>query len=363
MPKQIYQIRLTPVSTFFFGNERHFSSGEDGVNYLVRSNFLPQQTTLLGLLRFLALEKNGLLSPQPESPNAQDAAHLVGSESFDASKTEQDFGGIHRLSPVFLARRGEVLFPRSAEFLEKQPVGLQMLKGRAFFNQNQQTTEIPRFDSTTEFYKKGFDAAWIAQKTGESFSEKDIFQKDERDGIIKIRDDDDQDAYFKQTMLKMKAGFHFLFFAELDNNCRPDAGLVTLGGEKSTFRLNIEPAPAVNPLADWSAFVGGAYVHPQPTAGRFVLVSPTLLPDGFEKNLSFASGGTMDFRNLRSQLGTTQNFTDVSATGSNVRREQKKYNLLAPGTVLLAKDAQALSTDLIAAKNFQKIGYNYFVEA
>jgi len=367
MPKQIYQIRLTPVSTFFFGNERHFSSGEDGVNYLVRSNYLPQQTSLLGLLRFLALEKNGLLSPLPAGKTVKDATDLVGLESFRAEGMpgglEQDFGGIHRLSPVFLARRGEVLFPRSAEFWGNNRVGLQMLKGRAFFNENQQVTEIPLFDSSTDFYKKGFDEGWICPTCGDTLPADKIFTKDERDGIIKIRDDDDQDAYFKQTVLKMKAGFHFVFFAELDDTCCPNPGLVTLGGEKSTFRLDIEPAPLANPLTDLSAFVGDIYAQSQASATRFVLLSPTILPDGFEKNMSFASGSTMDFRNLRSTLGTTKNFTDVSKTGSNVVRGMKKYNLLTPGTVLFARDAAALAAALAAAKYFQKIGYNYFVEA
>lgn len=366
MSKQVIKLRLTPVSAFYFGSERHFSSGEDGINYLVRSNYFPQQTSLLGMMRYLALEKNGLLTPLSPGRKPKEAADLVGERSFEPnSKKEQTFGGIHRLSPLFLARRGEILWPRSLGFKNSQPINLSTVKGRAFFDDHHQIENIPLLDGDTDFYKKGVDSGWICPTCGETLSADKIFYQDERDGIIKLRDENDQDAYFKQTMLHLRKDYHFVFYAEVDDNCRPDSGLVMLGGEKSTFRLEVADAPALNPLENWIGFTGATYTAQQPlpegAEAKFVLVSPALLANDYEKHLFFAIGEQIDFRNLKSTLGSTVNFTDVSV--GNVVREKQKLNLLASGTVLYAKNAVGLRTSLNDATHFHNIGYNYFVEA
>ncbi|MEI6411943.1 MAG: hypothetical protein WCR52_21305, partial [Bacteroidota bacterium] len=59
---KIWHIRLIPAGQFYFGGERNFSFGEkeDSSNYLVKSNYFPQQTGLLGMLRFVLLREAGL---------------------------------------------------------------------------------------------------------------------------------------------------------------------------------------------------------------------------------------------------------------------------------------------------------------
>ena len=53
-------IKLTPLDAFFFGDENTF--GMDNTSYYVRSRKLPQQTSLLGLLRYELLKKKGFIS-------------------------------------------------------------------------------------------------------------------------------------------------------------------------------------------------------------------------------------------------------------------------------------------------------------
>ena len=53
-----YRIELKPVETFFFGGEITFGNFQ---NYLVKSNFFPQQTTLLGMVRKRLLDQYGLI--------------------------------------------------------------------------------------------------------------------------------------------------------------------------------------------------------------------------------------------------------------------------------------------------------------
>lgn len=52
-----YLIKLTPLDKFFFGQKKTF--GDDNVNYVVYSSFFPQQTALLGLLRYQVLQIAG----------------------------------------------------------------------------------------------------------------------------------------------------------------------------------------------------------------------------------------------------------------------------------------------------------------
>jgi hypothetical protein len=59
-------LSLKPTGAFFFGGENTFES-RGKVNYLVRSNPFPQQTGILGLLRHLLLDINGML----DSPGAR----------------------------------------------------------------------------------------------------------------------------------------------------------------------------------------------------------------------------------------------------------------------------------------------------
>ena len=92
---------LTPLGEFFFGGEATF--GPENRHYYVRSNLLPQQTSLLGLLRHELLKSNpqafDLVTDRIRDKTA--AAELVGSQGFDGS-TDKAFGIIEGLSPVFL---------------------------------------------------------------------------------------------------------------------------------------------------------------------------------------------------------------------------------------------------------------------
>ncbi|HAD13442.1 MAG TPA: hypothetical protein DCF33_13530, partial [Saprospirales bacterium] len=78
-------IRIRPLEYYFFGGENTFGNGE-GANYYAKSNDLPQQTTILGLLRRLLFE-----AKQP-----------IGQSFRPDVPAQQAYGAIKSLSPVFL---------------------------------------------------------------------------------------------------------------------------------------------------------------------------------------------------------------------------------------------------------------------
>ena len=56
-----YFVKLTPTGKFFFGGDMRFGiDGKDGEfsSYIIESSVMPQQTSLLGMMRFLLLSNN-----------------------------------------------------------------------------------------------------------------------------------------------------------------------------------------------------------------------------------------------------------------------------------------------------------------
>ena len=129
-----YQIKLTPVNTFFFGGEKHSRSDKNTngfeMDYFVKSDMYPQQTTLLGVLRYYLLMKNSLLNPQ-RIGKIEEANDLIGVGSFKYGFikkeekngetkiiTVQDYGKIQKILPLYFLNDNQkyVIAPFDHEF-------------------------------------------------------------------------------------------------------------------------------------------------------------------------------------------------------------------------------------------------------
>ena len=104
-----YLVKMTPLEPYAFGTDQTFAfhgvaaTGKE--TYFVRSNMVPEQTTILGMLRYIILEMEGLLKTDFQYSPEERAkmAACIGPESFRLSeKQKQDFGYIHEISPLFL---------------------------------------------------------------------------------------------------------------------------------------------------------------------------------------------------------------------------------------------------------------------
>src|ERR1035437_5105326 len=108
-----FLIRLKPLTPYFFGGENTF--GDNNQSYYVRSNYLPQQTTLLGFLRYELLLQNKLLGTDPEK---KDWKSLIGKKSFQKENGAyiSEFGAIKKISPVFLSSEQESYIPQAMDW-------------------------------------------------------------------------------------------------------------------------------------------------------------------------------------------------------------------------------------------------------
>ena len=108
---EILKIRLRPLSKFLFGREK--TKGR--TDYFLRSHLFPQQTAVLGLLRYEILRRNDLLSFKGIN-DADEAAKHIGKSSFSGTAT-QTFGEIEQVSPIELVC-GQEVFNLSKNFIK-----------------------------------------------------------------------------------------------------------------------------------------------------------------------------------------------------------------------------------------------------
>ena len=99
------KVVLKPLAPYFFGNERGLLYSDNKTQmgnanrYFIQSNELPNQSALLGALRYLGIEtpsSSYQLSPTDET--------RIGGKSFRIDAVDQSFGMIQKISPLYLMK-------------------------------------------------------------------------------------------------------------------------------------------------------------------------------------------------------------------------------------------------------------------
>lgn len=109
-----YLVRMTPLEPFTFGGEKGFrfesQDVEKGrnttanISYYQTSRELPEQTTIIGMLRYLILRHNGVAKDFCKYTNydKQKIHELIGESSFSFQNREFLMGKLKSVSPVFI---------------------------------------------------------------------------------------------------------------------------------------------------------------------------------------------------------------------------------------------------------------------
>ena len=102
-----YLISLKPVGKFFFGGDMSFpvnGKKSEYSSYIIKSNKFPQQTSLLGMLRFLVLRNDSSVfdAATQSITDRHAAAKLIGESSFVQSGCKATYGVIKGISECFL---------------------------------------------------------------------------------------------------------------------------------------------------------------------------------------------------------------------------------------------------------------------
>lgn len=361
---------LKPLDTIFFGDEKSPFKQE----YFQVSRMMPQQTTVLGLLRYEALRRSGKLGKDPKTEKWDE---LIGPASFNGT-SGQTFGVIKSLSPVSIYHLGKKadLYPL------RNPCGFSQIQMAASVDFGDGT----QWDYLTLFEKKGnlrYDpkqhhqfSLIFSDLNGNSFRaecESDanhwkahsfekpkinsgIFWPDVRPGITKNYNGVPNDAgFFKTKFWRMMPGFAYSFVAEIEehDNLKLDdwknSAVVRFGGDRSLYSMS-----AVD--AETNTETGSGNV--------FVLLSDALVDNKIYEHCTAAVSDTRHFRNLRTTTGDTK-FTrrpnDWETWKSKPDSTEAKIFMQA-GSILIAKDGEAdnLAAALSKVTAYSNIGYNHF---
>lgn len=359
-----YRITLTPVDKFFFGSGMTFQVGNDEKNafnrqyssYIIQSTKFPQQTSLLGMLRYLILSQAGeIVFKDNKIQDKGKAIELIGDKSFsvnDGTK-KNSFGYIEGISHVRILRGDTEL-----EFAP--------LFGAIDFDKGVDGTynlgwmRVPRLTDDQYKAKDGLNTMLTDGESKHKLT--DIFVEDRRIGIarsIVTGKTDDDGALFKQISYRFndkEAKHCFLFYAEVKGKefdlKKYDKHLVTVGGDNSQFIIGITDGedPSQKDVDNVSLAIS--------------LLSPAYINRQVVKdNTRFATTQLMPFRFLTDRDGNKENDGRSYHIVNSKLRRSERYELYAPGTVFYFKDTTQRDEFIKALKgreDFRQIGYNEY---
>lgn len=347
-----YLITLKPLGKYFFGSDMTFSvAGKDEHNkefssYIIESLKFPQQTSLLGMLRYLLLTKSpDVFSKEKNRIIDRDAAvDLIGKSGFSVRPGHHrvSFGKINSLGHCKLVKDGELYEPVPKDYgftLDFSQKGVYTYNGKLI-----KVPEIPQYNP------KDFSGVkYINLSTGAVISEDEIFAEDGRIGITKNHNGKSgEEGFYKQISYRLKDGFSFAFEADVDSDltlCNSE--IVSLGADGSRFSFSAELCTE------------GQTSMPS-EAKKVVLCSNSFLIRNDLEDVIFQIASTVPLRFLKTSVETKK----YNILSGEVTRSEK-YHLYEKGSVFYFDSESAVDKfieKLESKEEFRQIGYNIGVK-
>lgn len=345
--------------------------------YFQESRDYPQQTSLLGMLRYQLLVQNDLLTFDGAHEKVNypgNAEKLIGAESFNETPG-QNFGAIEAISPICLVNDKEWLFPfpvinqpkpKDKLCIEVPPISPalnEVAQGTVSWKTDHDDHGL--FVLTGYKEKTGSDSRYSGMTT-QNIDRGDLYDEREQAqiGINKPRrtadetkpanESADNEGFFKLKAQRLKAKVAFSFcvqlreqvdFTEGKHDVQLADGWVILGKERSIFKMRVSAINGKLPMQVPNLLPG---------SGAIWLLSDACVAPGILKHCQFAMTQPVSFRHMQSTLKQANHF--VKPTRRNVRRE-----LLQRGSLLFPKPGeQSIIIEALNDPAFTKIGYNHY---
>lgn len=371
MNSKQYFITLKPVGKFFFGGDATFkvdseiskTHNEQFSSYILNSNRMPQQTSLLGMMRFLLLSNDELAFNSNENciKDKDRANQLIGNESFSVG-SYSNFGCIDNLGPCFIWSENE----RKSFFYAPMDTGLEICfaKFSGFsMSINDMEVSIPdivitkKKEGKNDFHFSGKD--YIPESfisvDGNSIESDKLFKKDTRIGINKNYDGKtENDAFYKQNSYKLENGYCFAFIVSIYESIKLtdyNGQIVQVGADSSSFIFKAQDIPS-------------DFCYPNPKEKRIILLSDTYLDISQidkDKKYDFSITKTRPFRFLKTS--NSLNKDDYNIKYKPTTRCKERYELFCAGSVFYFSEEckkEEFCKLIRTASEFVKIGYNRY---
>ncbi|MDD4148673.1 MAG: type III-B CRISPR module-associated Cmr3 family protein [Bacteroidales bacterium] len=387
--KNKYLITLTPVGNYFFGGENSFGdkANDDKINYLVEGLKYPQQTTILGMLRYELLRSKGLLAPKHTT---QEATYLIGKHG-GFSGMKKDFGIIESISPVFIKPQNgdETSYILPEGFLYQKDKNNKLEERDILLQQNLEqgrASVLSAYDPKKYLEDKG---ELLIEKDNEQIS---VFGESQQVGIKKdYSGKTDNDSFFKQTFKRLNKSdknekFSFAFFACFSRELKDGElsnGIINMGADQSLFHMKIDKCIHDHDYLQEehnTLIYSGCNIQ---CYYKIVFISDALVSKELlqSANVLLAITNTVSFQHLQSKADTK--VFVLTEKMNDALRKSEKYELLSRGSVIYAEAPflDELYGELVCVPNpigilpadydentesnklkygFRQIGYNYF---
>lgn len=373
-------VTLTPVEHFFFGGENRHTDGTE--KYLQQSLMIPQQTTVLGAMRFLVLQHSGNeIFKNDKIRDKESAKKLIGASSFDMNPHK--YGIIDSISEVLLWK-DQFYYPlvawRNKDEVnmkdEDRSINTEFLVSENRYEENgdvyffdigheKKPVSLPQYKAKDET-----DEYWISinEKPLKSSA---IFKSQIHAGNYKNKEnktENDDDAYFKMKYYRFTDNYSFVFNMELDDhdkdwkeviihNIINRSHFINLGGERSKFVCQIEeigddsPKKITNHICE--KIYAGVFNN---CCTQVILTSDAYIEKAYPESLQFASVRVQKMRFLKTTVDHTEAYNNRNEKGFST---SKLYNLLQRGSVFYFEKEDDADSFLTNAA-FTTIGYNKF---
>ena len=348
MTTKKYLVKLIPHDKFFFGGERTFGENNQA-NYFVVSNYFPQQTGILGLMRHQLLLQCGdeTIFKDNKIVKGNKVNNLIGEKSFTIDGGF-NFGAIKSLSPVFICDSNtednddRFYFPANKEYQWYEKLNDKCEKETV--NEFLQI-ELKPYPLLKKYEAKFGLPDLLMNKYGELLKYEDIFKKHKQVGIRKqYEGGTDEKAYYIQTFYKLIQNFSFAFIVELDEKAGfLSQDVVVFGGEQQAFKMEVDVfSEGINDLIP--------NFEKSDNSDKVVLVSDAYVAQDIMNVCEFAITETVDFKFLVTTNSTTNYYSEP--------KKSDKYNLYKKGSVFYGDTGKI--TEILENKRFEKIGYNIY---
>lgn len=356
-----YLVKLKPLSPYFIGGENTFGEGPKA-NYFAESLWMPQQSTLLGMLRYKVLKIHDLLGLGMLEHKAM-AKNLIGAASFSLEQSlarPQDFGVIRSLSPLFISDEHEANSFYTAMPLDHGiKVSFENLVNCLWSGKATQGLPIlenfrPKtYDNYLHYVNpegvKLNDVLKDRYKDLKKKEWKQVFSCSEQIGITKTTGgESNNDAFFKQKMISLHPDLCFVCTVEIAEEI-PEAqreDFVFMGANRSMFKLSMRKTDL-----DFTASDGMNYFGKLARENRYLLLSDAYLKDEVFEKVSFIWGESVSMRTIVNQV----------ENGVSWGKPEKSplYHLQAKGSVLYGNESIA---GRLIIEGLRKVGLNIFLQ-
>ena len=366
MSKEIL-IKLTPLEPYFLGSDRTFHYGEKDIrrigksDYFIKSEKIPSQTTIFGILRNLGVQSRTV------DYDLGDSERYIGASSFQFDSPGQTFGKINKISPLFMMNCNSGRIYVRTPFNHNKSSAAVSSSGYKCFHPFREFTELMFTNGDIcdkQIIPLDYNAKdWLTDSFMD-IDNREIIESPElffeRD-YIGVDTNKSKDAFFKMQYVQLKEGYCFAFYAVLDDDFPEITDkIVYMGRRKSAFAVTVDCSGE----SSWSRCkqsIGKAICiegYPFHYFASDTYLKSTPEGNSMESLLSHCRFSVIQTKTLREY---TTNYNKTSQK-DRFKKSDELFRLIRAGSVIYPKDGHTLSIEnMVNDNHFFTIGMNCII--